>query len=94
MSRLFEALSNEQAKRRGPAVVPSVVTTAGAAQETKREDRSPNIVPRSNGSVIEALPTAAAASSVTLKPTQKVNGSRSKPSRETRGSFGAFNGIG
>jgi capsular exopolysaccharide synthesis family protein len=71
MSRLFEALSNEQAKRRAPGAVPLMVATAESAQDLEREQRSPNIAPPAIASAREASPTAVAVNAVPPKPTQK-----------------------
>ena len=79
MSRLFEALSNEQAKRRGPAVLPLMVATGEPPQEVEREQRSPNIVPPAVASASEASPTVAAANAVSLKSAQKEKEVAAKP---------------
>jgi capsular exopolysaccharide synthesis family protein len=79
MSRLFEALSNEQAKRGRPAVVPLMVASAEPAQEMKREEHSPNIVPPSIASASERSPTETAGSAFPIKPAQKEKEVEAKP---------------
>ena len=74
MSRLFEALSNEQAKRDGPGIVPFIVATAESAQEVEREQRSHNFVPPAIASANEASLPVAALNAVPHTPTQKEYG--------------------
>jgi capsular exopolysaccharide synthesis family protein len=79
MSRLFEALSNEQAKRRGPAAVPLRLTIAEPAQEVEREDHTPTIVPPTITSASDGSPTVAAVNAVQHKPIQKEKEVLAKP---------------
>jgi len=83
MSRLFEALSNAETKRRSPSVVPlrngppEVVhheaTVARATQlepahELEEEHRSPDVVPPAEGSRVAVPPVIAAADPVGIEP--------------------------
>jgi capsular exopolysaccharide synthesis family protein len=71
MSRLFEALSKEQAKRRAPGVVHLTVAMPESAQEVEREQHSPDIIPPAAASSGVVSPKLTAKNAVLPTATQK-----------------------